>query len=198
MANFNNTNISVSNFVEWALNRSLVTKNSNFSCNINNDYTSHFMNFVKYTLKTSCLSDMLIDILDKNQDFIHSNIEIIKVQQNFIYMGYIFKNKAMENRELMNKIIEWLKEDEEKMNKKLDIIGDKFYYFLKGYIKIKSMKHYNMVDSALENTYDHLYNTHEDNNILEFEIKKYENFIEEIRKFIYSDIPFIKIFKQND
>ena len=197
MANFNNTKISVSNFVEWALNRSLVTKNSNISCNINNDYTGYFMNFVKYTLKTSCLSDMLIDILSRNENFINSNIEIIKVQQNFIFMGYIFKNEKLENDELMDKIIVWLKEDD-KMNKKVDVIGDKFYYFLKGYIKIKSLKHYNMVDSALENTYDHLYNTHEDNNILEFEIKNYENFIDEIRKFIYSGIPFVKIFKKND
>ena len=140
---------------------------------------------------------MLIDILSRNENFINYNIEIIKVQQNFIFMGYIFKNEKLENDELMDKIIVWLKEDD-KMNKKVDVIGDKFYYFLKGYIKIKSLKHYNMVDSALENTYDHLYNTHEDNNILEFEIKNYKNFIDEIRKFIYSGIPFVKIFKKND
>ena len=103
----------------------------------------------------------------------------------------------MENGDLMNKIIEWLKEND-KMNKKVDIIGDKFYYFFKGYKIIKSLKHYNIYDSAEQNTYDHIYNTHDDNNILEFEIKKYENFVEEIRKLIYSNIPYIKIYQKND
>ena len=196
-ANFSDTKLTDSNFVEWIFNKSLITKNSNFSCNNCNGRTSHFMNFVKYTLKTSCLADMLMDILNKNYNFFQRDIEIIKIAQTYIYLGYVFYNEPMENRDLMNKIIEWLEEND-KMNKKVDVIGDKFYYFLKGYKKIKSLKHYNMVDSAKHNTLDHLYNTHEDNNIFELNIKKYDTFIEEIKKLVYSDIPFIKIFPKNN
>ena len=99
------------------------------------------MNFVKYTLKTSCLTEMLIDILRNNYNFFQSDIEIIAIGQTYIYLGYVFKNEPMENRDLMNKIIEWLEEND-KMNKKVDVIGDKFYYFLNGYkknIKFKAL-----------------------------------------------------------
>ena len=130
-ANFSDTKITDSNFVEWIFNKSLITKNSNFSCNNCNGRTSHFMNFIKYTLKTSCLADMLIDILNKNYNYFQRDIEIIKIAQTYIYLGYVFYNEPMENRDLMNKIIEWLEEND-KMNKKVDVIGDKFYYFLKG------------------------------------------------------------------
>jgi len=196
-ANFSDTKISVSNFVEWALNKSSITKNSTFPCRIDYNYTTYFITFVKYTLKTSCISEMLIDILYKNNNFNNFDLVILTAQQTFIYLGFVFEKKTMENGDLMNKIIEWLKEND-KMNKKVDVIGDKFYYFFKGYKKIKSLKHYNIYDSARQNTLDHIYNTHDDNNILEFEIKKYENFIEEIRKLIYSNIPYIKIYQKND
>jgi len=197
-ANFNGTNISVSNFVEWNLNRSSITKSSIFPYIGYYNYTTHFINFVKYTLKTSCITEMLIYILRKNKDFKNFYLSLILVQQTYIYLGFIFKNKTMENGELMNKIIEWLNKEKDNMDDKVDVIGDKFYYFFKGFKKIKSMKHYNIYISGSENTFDHVYNTHDDNNILEFEIKKYENFIEEVRKLIYPNIPYIKIYQKND
>ena len=140
---------------------------------------------------------MLMDILFKNNNFNNFHLSILTAQQTFIYLGFVFNSKTMEIGDLMNKIIEWLKEND-KMNKKVDVIGDKFYYFFKGYKKILSLKHYNIYDSANQNTLDHIYNTHDDNNILEFEIKNYEKFIEEIRKLIYSNIPYIKIYQKND
>ena len=92
----------------------------------------------------------------------------------------------------MKNIIDWLKENN-KMRDPVDVIGDRFYYFLKGFKKLSSLKHYNMVDSAVNIALDAIYNTVRDNDISEFNLESYDDFIKEIEKYVYSSIPYIEI-----
>ena len=193
-ANYNNTEITVSNFVEFILYKPLVTENLKVVCNTDEKYTSRFMNFVNYTLKTSCLADMLEDILRNDKKF--KDIRIILEKQTYIYIGYIFYNEVIENNQFMKNIITRLKENEE-MRSHIDVIGDRFYYLLKGYKKIKSLKHYNMVDSGRSIAFDNIYKTIGDNNINEFNLESYDEFIQEIEKLIYQGIPYIEIVSEN-
>ncbi len=81
------------------------------------------------------------------------------------------------------------------MTKPVDIIGGRFYYILKGYKTKTGIKHNNMYDSASLLTYNILYKINkESNDGLNFDIKEYKDYIEEIRKFIKLDIKYIDVF----
>ena len=150
------------------------------------------MNFVGYTLKTACLTNMLIDILESNENFIKYGITIDKIDQTFLYLGYIFEFGIIENNEFLRNIIVWLKENND-MRKTVDVIGDKFYYFLKGYKKLSSLRHYTLAKSGENKAFDNIYKTVKDNDILEFNMSSYDIFIQEIEKYIVPGIPFIGI-----
>ena len=152
------------------------------------------MNFVNYTLKTSCLADMLENILRNDKKF--KDIKIILLKRTYIYIGYIFYNEVIENNQFMKNIIILLKENKE-MRSEVDVIDDRFYYLLNGYKKIKSLKHYNMVDSGRSIALDNIYKTFSDNNIIKFNLESYDEFIQEIEKLIYQGIPYIEIVSEN-
>ena len=172
--------------------------NKNYKIGINSEYneTNRFIKFTEYNLKTSCLTDMLIYILSKDRNIIKNDISIISLEKTDIYLGFTFKNGIIENKKFMNDIIEWLEENEE-MGKNVDVIGDRFYYLLKGYKKIKSLKHYNIIDSAISISDDNLYKTVKNNNILEFTFDEYQLFIKEIKKYINSGVFFVEIVSNN-
>ena len=89
-------------------------------------------------------------------------------------------------------IIDCLKANDE-MYKTVDVIGDKFYYFLKGYKKQVSIVHKNIAISGGFKAYDHIYKNFKDNNLLDFNMSSYEIFIQEMEKYIYPGIPYIGI-----
>ena len=191
-ANYTWNKINDTNFVEMTLEKPLINKSFKTTSKTEYNYTRRFMNFVGYTLKNSCLIDMLIDILTKNVNFTDYDISITRIKQSYIYIGYIFKKKVIENKVFMKYIIDWLNETNN-MREPVDVIGDRFYYFLKGFKKLSSLKHDNMVDSAWNIALDAIYNTVRDNDISEFNLESYDAFIEEIKKYIYSSIPYIEI-----
>ena len=192
LANYSNTKINVSNFVDWTLEKPLIENTINVTSNINNYYTTRYMNFVGYTLKTECLTDMLIDILLNNENFYKYGISINTIKQTFIYIGYTFKGEVIENNQFLRNIIIWLKENND-MRTKVDVIGDRFYYFLKGFKKMSSVEHYTLSESGWNKALDNIYKTVKDNDILEFNMNSYDIFIQEIEKYIVPGIPFIEI-----
>ena len=192
IANLNETKLTESNFVEWSLYKSSITENSIFFCKTCNNYTSHFIDVTEYSLKNSCLIDMLTDILQKDENFINSGISIKTVKQQHIYLGFVFEKQIMENRELITKIFDWL-EKNDKMTKSVDVIGDKFYYLFQGYKKTKNLKHYDIIDGGKQTTLQHLDKTNKDSDISDFKIASYKEFIEIIKKLIYQNMPFVKI-----
>ena len=85
------------------------------------------------------------------------------------------------------------------MNDTVDLIGDRFYYLLKGYKKISAVRHDNMFDSAWWITYDTLYERkQEDNNDLDFTMNKYQDFIDEIGKHINIQTKYIDIIQETE
>ena len=81
----------------------------------------------------------------------------------------------------------------EYIRKRVDVLGDRFYYKLKGYQKLNKIRHINMYDFAWSSAYDSVYNTRDSNDNLEFKFEKYEDYIEELKKYINSDKPHIDL-----
>ena len=191
-ANYEGTRINDSNFVDWMIEKKIIMNTFNFTYHTYYSYTTRFINIGEYTLKISCLIDMLIDILNNNELFNKYILSIISIKQTNIYLGFIFKNEIISHSLFLKNIKDWLQKNV-KMKEKVDVIGDKFYYFLKGFKKIKSIKHYNMVDSAISAVLNNIYKTNIDNNILELNLDSYDIFIEEIEKLINRNINYIEI-----
>ena len=192
-ANFNGTKINDSNYVEWVFEKPLIKNTSIVTINSYKDETNRFMNFIEYNLKSSCLFELFVDIISKDKHFINQDISIVPIKQKYIYIGYTFKNEVIENKEFMTNLIDWLKDNED-MERKKDIIGDKFYYLFQGYKKAERKIHLNMIEAAWQIAYDHLFKTFRDfDSILEFNIEDYKSFIKEIEKLVYPSIPFVEI-----
>ena len=186
--------INVKNFVEWSLNKSFIGKSDNISITSDFNGVNRFMYFTEFSLKYSCLCDMLINILTKNNNFMKKIRRFHNFNQKYIFLLFIFRNGSLEkNEQFLNDTIKWLNESES-MTKEVDIIGDRFYYLLKSHKRLISIKHDNMIDSALTITYNTLYNIHiDDNNDLNFEMEEYQDFFDEITKYINPNANYIDI-----
>ena len=186
--------INVKNFVEWSLNKSFIGKSDNISITSDFNGVNRFMYFTEFSLKYSCLCDMLINILTKNNNFMKKIRRFHNFNQKYIFLLFIFRNGSLEkNEQFLNDTIKWLNESES-MTKEVDIIGDRFYYLLKSHKRLISIKHDNMIDSALTITYNTLYNIHiDDNNDLDFEMEEYQDFFDEITKYINPNANYIDI-----
>mgnify|MGYP002626282752 CR=1 FL=1 len=192
LANYNNTGIDIRNFVDWNLEKPPITNTMNAIYNGEETFTTRFMNFEKYNSTISCLANMLVDILLGDEKFNKYVNFIIRYERTNIYLGYIFNNETMENNLFLKYIINCLRGNEE-MNKAVDVIGDKFYYFLNGFKKYINTAHKNIGISGWANALDNLYKNIKDNDLLQFKMNNYEIFIQEIEKLIYQGIPYIEI-----
>ena len=80
------------------------------------------------------------------------------------------------------------------MTKKVDVIGDKFYYLFEGYKKNKNIKNYDIIKAGRQASLQHVDRTNLNNNSMEgFEIDSYKDFIDIIRKLFHKNMPFIRI-----
>ena len=194
LANYSDTRINVQNFVNWSLDKPLVNEFKNTSCISDKRRVNRFMIFTENSLKYVCLCDMLKDILMKDQNFTKIIYRFSCISQKNIVLSFIFhRDSLMENVPFINNTFKLLI-DNENMTKPVDIIGGRFYYILKGYKTKTGIKHNNMYDSASLLTYNILYKINkESNDGLNFDIKEYKDYIEEIRKFIKLDIKYIDV-----
>ena len=195
LANYSDTRINVQNFVNWSLDKPIVNEFKNTSCISDKRRVNRFMIFTENSLKYVCLCDMLKDILMKDQNFTKIIYRFSCISQKNIVLSFIFhRDSLMENAPFINNTFKLLI-DNENMTKPVDIIGGRFYYILKGYKTKTGIKHNNMYDSASLLTYNILYKINkESNDGLNFDIKEYKDYIEEIRKFIKLDIKYIDVF----
>ena len=149
----------------------------------------------EYSSRTSCLIDILKHILNTDENFNQLNIKIFDLKLKHIYLGFVFlyKEKEFENEILIKKIFELL-EKNEKMTKKVDVIGDKFYYLFEGNKKLKNMKQYDIVTAGTQTSLQLIYETNQkDNSMDDFEIGSYKEFIDIIRKNLTENMPYIRI-----
>lgn len=135
---------------------------------------------------------MLKDILNEEKNMRQNDISVNLLNQKYIYIRFTFYNKTIENNDFRNDLITWLGSYEE-MENQIDVIGDRFYYLLKGYKTETTLKHYNIYDSAFSSIYGKLYNTVRNNNDLKFEMKTYRDFIEYVKGFFNKNKNYVEI-----
>ena len=191
-ANFNGTIINVSNYVDWVIEIPLIKNTSNITIEDDYNESNRFINFIEYSVKNSCLADLFIDILANVEKIENKKISMFILRQKYIYIRFLFQDDVIENNRFMRNIIYWLQEDE-KLEEPVDIIGDRFYYLLKGYKKEKSLGHTTMIEGAWFFGNYHLLRVKNDNNISDLNIEDYKSFVEEMKKYIKQGIPFVEI-----
>jgi hypothetical protein len=192
LAKYDVNKINVQNFVTKILERNKFKDMGEVECNIKSSGAYRFMYFSKYSLKDSCLVDMLVNILKNDANFINTGVTISTLKKTNIYLIYHLKDKSIENSELIYNIFNCLNNNAE-MTKTIDVIGDKFYYLFQGIKKTKNIKHYDIITSGTQTALQHLDKTNKDSDISDFKIASYKEFIEIIKKLIYQNMPFVKI-----
>ena len=197
-ANYKNKLINDSNFVERLLERKKFEKTQYASCNIYYNGIYRYMFFSTYALNYSCLTDVLADILTDGKKF-NEKIDsfIYTLKKKNIYLIYGLKEKVKNNTKFIEDIFYFL-ENNTTMRKEVDVIGDKFYYKLKGYKKLSALKLNTMINTAWTSAYDSFYNSSSNNDMLNFEIENYEQFIKLMKDFIKEDQPYIDLFNVNN
>ena len=196
-ANFTNTSINDTNFVERMLKRKQFEKSQNATCKIYYKGIYRYMYFAPYGLNYSCITDVLADILTDEKKF-NEKIDtlIYTLKKKNIYLMYQLKEKEKDNKKFIQEIFEFLENDTD-MKIPVDVIGDKFYYKLEGYKKLSSLKLNTLVNTGWTSAYDSFYNSTANNDMLDFEIESYDEFIKMMKEFIKEDQPYIDIFNNN-
>ena len=197
LAKYDVNKINVQNFVTKILERNKFKDMGEVECNIKSSGAYRFMYFSKFSLKDSCLVDMLVNILKNDANFINTGVTISTLKKMNIYLIYHLKDKSIENSELIYNIFNCLNNNSE-MTKTMDVIGDKFYYLLKGYKQITRLKHYNIYDSAWSWAYDLLYGSYNTNDNLKFDMNDYKVFIDYMKELIKINEPYIDLYSKNN
>ena len=192
IAGFNLSEINDKNFVDWTLKKPIINTDQKIYCDFSAKYTNRLTFFTTFDSKSSCLSNMLVDILSHEKNMIQNNISVYTVNQKYIYLRYMFKNRIIENLDFRNKLIKWL-ENFKDMENQVDVIGDRFYYLLKGYKTQTALKHNNMYESAFASIYGKLYDNFGNNSALNFTMEKYEDFIDYIKGYFDSNKYYVEI-----
>lgn len=185
--------INDSNFVEWILYKPSININQNVTANIEK-YAYKYILFTQYDLKTSCLAELLRNIFSEMPNMVEKNIVVYLLSQKYIYLRFSYpKDLIIPNDEFMDNLTNWLDQYNE-MKKTVDVIGDRFYYQLKGNKIKKAITHFNVNTSAFHSIYATLYDDPRNNNKLNFNMDKYEDFVDEIKKYIHSGKSYVDIY----
>ena len=92
-ANYKDGQINENNFKEKVLERINIKESDEVKFETENKGTYRHIQFSQYSLKSSCLADLFIDILSNNETFQELDIQISTLKRNNIYMIYYFKDK---------------------------------------------------------------------------------------------------------
>ena len=156
------------------------------------------MYFSDYTLDNECLINMLVDILINDTNY-NENIDfwIYSLKLKNIFLVFKLKDKEQNYDNLIDNIFDYLENNTE-LTEPVDVIGDKFYYFFRGFKTISELKHYNLVDSAWGAAYDLFYSSKQHNNVTNLNFNRYEDFVTKIKTIINITDPFINVYNKND
>ena len=180
------------------LKRNIFKKSQNVSCNIKFNGIYRIMYFSDYTLDNECLINMLVDILINDTNY-NENIDfwIYSLKLKNIFLVFKLKDKEQNYDNLIDNIFDYLENNKE-LTEPVDVIGDKFYYFFRGFKKLSELKHYILVDSAWGAAYDLFYSSKQHNNVTNLNFNRYEDFVTKIKTIINITDPFINVYNKND
>ena len=100
-SNFTWSDTNDSNFVSWITVKPIPYKNFRTTCNINKYKTIRFIYFKEYNLEVECLTQILTDILSKDQNLIEKDISIELLNQKSVYLLFYFNNEVINNEEFI-------------------------------------------------------------------------------------------------
>ena len=181
-ANLNNGNVSIINFVEKLMNKNTIELNKtnyNYHDEINNKIY-FYKRMSKYNYRSSVFSYIIQDIYDD----IDSDINVKIMTQKHIYLKIVCKNQAECNKSnILDKVITQI--DNSSLNKKVDFIGNRFYYYLKNTQNFISNKHENFKTASLHKTYENLYerfNDSENKEIFDIDFETFKKNISDLNQ----------------
>ena len=160
-ANLNNKNISIENFVNKLMNRIKIKENisdENYTEEIEIENKIYFFKRMsKYDFNSSVYAYIIKDIFDD----IISNINVQMATQKYIHLKIECKkdeNCTTDNIKGMDgKIIKEI--NKSGLNKTVDVIGDRFYYYLQNTQNMLLDTHDTMRTAAIQKSIENLYDT---------------------------------------
>ena len=197
-AGYNNSNLTITNFKDWIINESKDINKGNYKLSLSrNTLEDRIYRFIKWSdystikkFKATAIKNILKKI-DKDR----------KNEMSFIdYKGIYFKIECKELlgfynetffEEQYTETIKKFYEYKDYYSKKVDTVGDKFYYLISDLIDRECIKPKDMKHSAIQSLFSNLY---EQDDFTELYVKKnelknmdYEDLIEEFKEQYYNN-----------
>ena len=190
-ANLNNDKINIKNFVEKLMNKVDIPSNiinKKYSEQIDNEIY-FFKKMAKYNYKNSVFAYIIEDIFED----INSNISVKMMTQKYIFLKIICKNNISCTKDnIMTKIINEI--NNSGLDKQIDLIGNRFYYYLKSTQNMITDKHETLKSASIQKIYENLYNrfnVSEKKDYFDISFEEFKNKILELNK----DFPNYIIFE---
>ena len=153
-ANLNNGKVSIENFVEKLINRKEIQRNIT-----NEDYNEAIGNnnyFYKRISTFNHISNVFSKIIEDIFEDINNNISVKLMTQKHIHLKIICKKGDCTKENILKRVINEI--DKSGLNKKVDLIGDRFYYYLRSTQNMVVEKHESLKIASMQKIYENLYN----------------------------------------
>ena len=141
-----------------------------------------YTRFATYSYEDRVIIDILNSILVNDKEFKKKKFHTKNFFQNASFI-WISTPKNYTFKEIKQFIIKCIRKnfekDGESLMKKVDYLGNRYYYLLKNVLQKLALKHENLKDAALQLCFASLYNTNADESYDE-KIKDYNYFINRI------------------
>lgn len=158
-ANLNNGKVNLKNFVSKLMNKIDISKNytnEDFSTDLKGT-TYLYKKFSNHFYKNAIYLSMIQDIFED----IDSNISVQKMSQTSLFLKIICRNTNCNKENIINEILKEI-ESKSKMEKKVDLIGNRFYYILKNSQNIQAERHDTLKAGAIQKSFENLYDRNYD------------------------------------
>ena len=184
-ANLALVNLTKNNFVDWMISRDnyipIKNPDNTYSQLIKNK-SYFYTRFATYSYEDRVIIDILNSILVNDKEFKKKKFHTKNFFQNASFI-WISTPKNYTFKEIKQFIIKCIRKnfekDGESLMKKVDYLGNRYYYLLKNVLQKLALKHENLKDAALQLCFASLYNTNADESYDE-KIKDYNYFINRI------------------
>ena len=153
-ANLNNGNVSIINFVEKLMNKKEIKGNITYNyTEKTNNKTYIYKRMSKYNYRSCVFTYIIEDIFND----INSNITFSLSTQKYMHLIFICKNETnCTNKNILEKVIFLFNKTE--LDEHVDLIGDRFYYYLRSTEIYIADRHNTLKTSSLQKSYENLYN----------------------------------------
>ena len=180
MANLNNGNVTLENFVKKLMNRIEITRNvpeNNNTVEKNDKKNYLFKKMSPYNFRNSIFAYIIEDFFN----YFNSEINVQLKTQKYIHLKIICEKTANCNKDnITKKIIYEL--DRGNLNNTVDLVGDRFYYLLRNTQNYYQNKFENIRKAAIKKSTENLYDTYNESEKISYFDTSFDDFKEEFTK----------------